>query len=857
MSDITSYSLNIYGSFYSQRTIDTNYDVNESDSTEISDDDDDDSSSSSSSSGSDDVRNALSITFLGSGIGTFQIPEYSSTLSTTCLNCCGHLSISKGIVYPEIRPTNGSIQITPINTDNGYLCISHVKVFFTYKTTFPTLTSVYPRLSPFEGGTKVIINGENFRINMNLFCFFNNEKRSALYLNDKHVLCVVPPLSNEERKSRTGTETTLVSSPLSVVFSDQSDYAKANLSMVLSSKLDFSYYKQPTILRVVPSAMYTKETGSVSIVATDVIDTQILLCKFQSLENASSIKITLATLVDNLVTCEVPSWEYAEKVNLSITLNGQQFNEAVEFEFTLRNPLSAKLFTIVKYFVISAVGCSIVVVIIVGLIMLRKRNRLAKPTISPVTKPESESTLLLASKSGKEIKSSGAITQTENSADLNSPKRMKRAKRGKGRKKKVRRPLMFSGSEVELVRKISEEALPVAYDIYVGKWKGSFVSVKLLKAKAVCEESLGIFESEISLLRCLRSPAIIEYFGNVYDKYSSTYAIITEHMELGQLYSVLHGINGDDDDEDSDIVRIEWPVLLRMLKDVAAAISYLHASGFVLLNMSSKSFIVNKNFQVKFAALSSLRNNNNSNNNNGNSNTGKKRKDPFEKCISLNLWCSPEVLSGEDSKSTLVPSDTYSFGMLMWELVTRQLPFFGAELEDVVDQVIDDGMRPEIPVWCPWQYAELVQRCWDPNPSERPSFPAIVKALSTLGSLGWLGVPKDSAISSSESCSSSASESLHHHSPTINYTLSSSSSSSLLLKSPSSSLQPTASLPSQMDVPQSPPSLSSSLSISSLTKKSPFKKLRKGGGYAQVQDGNGSSASTSSSSFRFSSDEYL
>lgn len=45
----------------------------------------------------------------------------------------------------------------------------------------------------------------------------------------------------------------------------------------------------------------------------------------------------------------------------------------------------------------------------------------------------------------------------------------------------------------------------------------------------------------------------------------------------------------------------------------------------------------------------------------------------------------------------------------------------------IIARVANDGLRPEVPVYCSW--GELMQRCWDENPSNRPSFKYIVDTL--------------------------------------------------------------------------------------------------------------------------------
>jgi serine/threonine protein kinase len=66
-------------------------------------------------------------------------------------------------------------------------------------------------------------------------------------------------------------------------------------------------------------------------------------------------------------------------------------------------------------------------------------------------------------------------------------------------------------------------------------------------------------------------------------------------------------------------------------------------------------------------------------------------------------------------------SDIYSLGMIMWELTTGCKPFANVEHDHILIYKIIDGVRPEITEDTPLFYADLMKRCWDPDPKKRPS----------------------------------------------------------------------------------------------------------------------------------------
>ena len=74
-------------------------------------------------------------------------------------------------------------------------------------------------------------------------------------------------------------------------------------------------------------------------------------------------------------------------------------------------------------------------------------------------------------------------------------------------------------------------------------------------------------------------------------------------------------------------------------------------------------------------------------------------------------------------------SDVYSYGVILWELVARKQFFAEISFMTVLESKVIAGERPEIPVGCPLAYRQLIQACWAPNPTKRPSFQEIVETL--------------------------------------------------------------------------------------------------------------------------------
>eukprot|EP01090_Pellita_catalonica_P011003 TRINITY_DN22482_c0_g1_i1.p2 TRINITY_DN22482_c0_g1~~TRINITY_DN22482_c0_g1_i1.p2 ORF type:complete len:122 (+),score=25.88 TRINITY_DN22482_c0_g1_i1:286-651(+) len=72
------------------------------------------------------------------------------------------------------------------------------------------------------------------------------------------------------------------------------------------------------------------------------------------------------------------------------------------------------------------------------------------------------------------------------------------------------------------------------------------------------------------------------------------------------------------------------------------------------------------------------------------------------------------------------------FGILMWELLTRERVYDEFTPLQILTMVSEENMRPEIPSWTSADYAKLVRDCWHRDPHKRPSWEVLLRELQLV-----------------------------------------------------------------------------------------------------------------------------
>ena len=92
-----------------------------------------------------------------------------------------------------------------------------------------------------------------------------------------------------------------------------------------------------------------------------------------------------------------------------------------------------------------------------------------------------------------------------------------------------------------------------------------------------------------------------------------------------------------------------------------------------------------------------------------------------KKIYGIVSYIAPELLRGKNNTKNTKETDIYSVGMLMWEIFSGHPPFDDRAHNHKLIFDICEGLRPPTLPKMPVDYVEMMQKCWDTDPSKRPT----------------------------------------------------------------------------------------------------------------------------------------
>ncbi|XP_078524998.1 tyrosine-protein kinase Fer-like [Lissotriton helveticus] len=214
------------------------------------------------------------------------------------------------------------------------------------------------------------------------------------------------------------------------------------------------------------------------------------------------------------------------------------------------------------------------------------------------------------------------------------------------------------------------------------------------------------FLMEARILRQYDHPNIVKLIGVC--AWKQPIYIIMELVTGGDFLSYLR----------REVKRLWVKDLLRFAEQVAAGMAYLESKHCIHRDLAARNVLVGASNVLKISDFGMSRQEEDG----VYSSTGGLKHIPIK-------WTAPEALKfGRYSTE----SDVWSYGILLWEIFTfGAAPYTGLSNRQAQNQV-ERGYRMRAPEHCPVEVYDVMLRCWETNPSERPKFYEIFREVSML-----------------------------------------------------------------------------------------------------------------------------
>lgn len=265
---------------------------------------------------------------------------------------------------------------------------------------------------------------------------------------------------------------------------------------------------------------------------------------------------------------------------------------------------------------------------------------------------------------------------------------------------RLQRVQFITDNGIQIVKKISG-------GVYEGSWHGSKVAVKrlILHGDQLDLEDFAQFYAEVAIMGSMQFPYIAHFYAA-----SKTGLLVMELADdnLMNLYSR---------QPDLDIM-----MKIRLLQQAASGLCFVHEKGIVHRDVKSPNFlVVGKEASKATVKLSGF-------------GLAIVRKETgnitVRQQLGSPLWMAPEIYDG---KPHTFESDVFSFGIVMYEVMSQCMPY-GTGTPDAT--VLDKKRKGEEPCSVAEgvndDIREIMKSCCSIDPSKRPSMGDVSGCLEML-----------------------------------------------------------------------------------------------------------------------------
>ncbi|XP_038722134.1 integrin-linked protein kinase 1-like isoform X2 [Tripterygium wilfordii] len=261
----------------------------------------------------------------------------------------------------------------------------------------------------------------------------------------------------------------------------------------------------------------------------------------------------------------------------------------------------------------------------------------------------------------------------------------------------------------DVIKLLEKHGAKLLGTFQIASWRGTQVAVKKLEEDVFSnEDKVSAFRDELALLQKIRHPNVVQFLGAVTQ--SSPLMIVTEYLPKGDFSAYLKCKGA-----------LKPIIAVRFALDIARGMNYLHENKPAIIHrdLEPSNILRDDCGHLKVADF-------------GVSKLLTVKEDKPLTCLDTSFrYVAPEVFKYEEVDTKV---DVFSFSLILQEMIEGCPPFYTTQ-EIEVPKVYAARERP--PFRAPAKYyghglKELIEDCWNENPSKRPTFRQIITRLESI-----------------------------------------------------------------------------------------------------------------------------
>ena len=273
----------------------------------------------------------------------------------------------------------------------------------------------------------------------------------------------------------------------------------------------------------------------------------------------------------------------------------------------------------------------------------------------------------------------------------------------------VNQQLVYSGAAVECTHQMYSR--PTGFGkVFLAKFNEQIVFYRRVNFKRLSNYIKEEAMEELLAIKAVTSEHIAPFLGCTLE--GNVLGLLFTYYHQGSLFSLLHEAKEE----------LTYEAKISIARDLAMGMRDLYYQGQAHGHLTSHNVLLESN---KIVMISDF---------------GLERMKKFAGLMTgycnKSGWTSPEQLLAEGPVATQVreSDDVYSFGVILWELLTSRLPFPDLPPEDIKHVVAELNNRPELTGDIDEVMAKLIKSCWNISAEKRPTFKLIYSTLCLIPS---------------------------------------------------------------------------------------------------------------------------